>query len=83
MVLLALAVKTATDALRSRHDAATPRAADGRMSTPAGAFFALLGLTLLNPATTVEHLRLFEHGKHASGVARVAGVQQQGGHVRR
>lgn len=53
VVLLALAVKTATDALRHRRDAARPRDADGRMSRPAGAYFALLGLTLLNPATII------------------------------
>lgn len=53
VVLLALAAKTATDALRHRHDAARPRSADGRMTSPAGAYFALLGLTLLNPATIV------------------------------
>jgi threonine/homoserine/homoserine lactone efflux protein len=55
-VLLALAAKTAADALRHRHNAARAhdrRPADGRTSRPAGAFFALLGLTLLNPATIV------------------------------
>lgn len=52
-VLLALAAKTAADALRHRHDAARARDADGRMSRPVGAYFALLGLTLLNPATIV------------------------------
>ncbi len=53
VVLLALAVKTGTDAVRRRHDAARARDADGRMSRPAGAYLALLGLTLLNPATIV------------------------------
>ncbi|GAB3873721.1 LysE family transporter [Dactylosporangium cerinum] len=53
VVLLALATKTAADALRRRRDTAQARDADGRMSRPAGAYFALLGLTLLNPATIV------------------------------
>ncbi|MET7423875.1 LysE family transporter [Dactylosporangium sp. NPDC005555] len=52
-VLVALAVKTATDALRRRGDPADAKAADGRMARPTGAYFALLGLTLLNPATIV------------------------------
>jgi threonine/homoserine/homoserine lactone efflux protein len=52
-VLLALAAKTAAGALSHRRDAAQAREADGRMSRPAGAYFALLGLTLLNPATIV------------------------------
>lgn len=53
VVLLGLAAKTARDALRHRGEAATARAADGRMGRPAGAYLALLGLTLLNPATVV------------------------------
>ncbi|MER7277621.1 LysE family transporter [Dactylosporangium sp. NPDC000244] len=47
-VLLALAGKTAVDALRHRHEAATARQTDGRR-----AYLTLLGLTLLNPATIV------------------------------
>ncbi|GAA2583011.1 LysE family transporter [Dactylosporangium fulvum] len=53
VVLLALAAKTATDALQRRGVAATARKEDGRMSRPLGAYFALLGLTMLNPATIV------------------------------
>ncbi|WP_442877575.1 LysE family transporter [Dactylosporangium sp. AC04546] len=53
VVLLALAAKTAADALRARGRAATARSAESRMSRPFGAYFALLGLTLLNPATIV------------------------------
>ncbi|MGI5177958.1 LysE family transporter [Dactylosporangium sp. CA-152071] len=57
VVLVALAVKTAADALRHRHEAARAgdngRDTDGRMTRPAGAYFALLGLTMLNPATIV------------------------------
>nr|WP_190248943.1 LysE family transporter [Dactylosporangium sucinum] len=54
VVLFALAAKTAADALRARGKPATTRsAAEGRMSRPLGAYFALLGLTLLNPATIV------------------------------
>jgi arginine exporter protein ArgO len=53
VVLLALAAKTAWDALRHRGEAATARRSDGRMSRPLGAYLALLGLTLLNPATIV------------------------------
>lgn len=53
VVLLGLAAKTAVDALRHRRSGTAPRAADGRMSRPLGAYFALLGLTLLNPATIV------------------------------
>lgn len=53
LVLLALAAKTATGALRHRREAARPRDADGRMSRPLSAYLALLGLTLLNPATVV------------------------------
>ncbi|MFG2037172.1 LysE family transporter [Dactylosporangium sp. NPDC048998] len=53
VVLLGLAAKTARDALRHRGEAATARAADGRMGRPGGAYLALLGLTLLNPATIV------------------------------
>ncbi|MEU7871610.1 LysE family transporter [Dactylosporangium sp. NPDC049140] len=47
-VLLALAGKTAWDALRHRHEAAVARPTDGRR-----AYLTLLGLTLLNPATIV------------------------------
>jgi threonine/homoserine/homoserine lactone efflux protein len=53
MVLALLAIKTAVASLSHRHDAARAHDADGRMSRPAGAYFALLGLTLLNPATIV------------------------------
>ncbi|MEU0552493.1 LysE family transporter [Dactylosporangium maewongense] len=57
VVLVALAVKTAADALRHRHEAARAgdngRDTDGRMTRPTGAYFALLGLTMLNPATIV------------------------------
>jgi arginine exporter protein ArgO len=53
LVLIGIAVKTAWSALRRRHDAPTARSADGRMGTPHGAYLALLGLTLLNPATIV------------------------------
>ncbi|GAA3190002.1 LysE family transporter [Dactylosporangium siamense] len=52
-VLALLAIKTAVASLSHRHDAARAHEADGRMSRPAGAYFALLGLTLLNPATIV------------------------------
>jgi len=47
-VLLALAAKTA---LASGGSGTRPF--EGRMSRPVGAYFALLGLTLLNPATIV------------------------------
>ncbi|MEV6925751.1 LysE family transporter [Dactylosporangium sp. NPDC051485] len=53
VVLLALAVKTARDALRHRGERATARPADGRTGRPGGAYLTLLGLTLLNPATIV------------------------------
>ncbi|GAA2353703.1 LysE family transporter [Dactylosporangium salmoneum] len=53
VVLLALAAKTARDALRHRDERATARQADGRMGRPGGAYLTLLGLTLLNPATIV------------------------------
>ncbi|WP_432836851.1 LysE family transporter [Dactylosporangium sp. CA-092794] len=53
VVLLGLAVKTARDALRHRGEPATARRSDGRMGRPLSAYFALLGLTLLNPATIV------------------------------
>lgn len=53
VVLLALAARTAVGALKGRHAGATARRAEGRMETPAGAYLALLGLTLLNPATIV------------------------------
>jgi arginine exporter protein ArgO len=54
-VLLGLAARTASQALRHRHEAGSTSTggAGGRMSRPLGAYFALLGLTLLNPATIV------------------------------
>jgi len=52
-VLVGIAARTAWSALKRRHDPAKARMADGRMGTPHGAYFALLALTLLNPATIV------------------------------
>ncbi|WP_432987515.1 LysE family transporter [Dactylosporangium sp. CA-233914] len=53
VVLLGLAAKTGWEALRHRGERATARTAEGRMGRPLGAYLALLGLTLLNPATVV------------------------------
>ncbi|WP_433614572.1 LysE family transporter [Dactylosporangium sp. CA-139114] len=47
-VLMILAGRTARDAVRHRHESATPRPAGGRR-----AYLTLLGLTLLNPVTIV------------------------------
>jgi arginine exporter protein ArgO len=55
VTLVALALRTAVTAVR-RHRAAGDGATvphDGRLATPPGAYLALLGLTLLNPATIV------------------------------
>jgi arginine exporter protein ArgO len=54
VTLVALAARTAITALR-RHRAtgAVAVADDGRLASPPGAYVALLGLTLLNPATIV------------------------------
>jgi arginine exporter protein ArgO len=52
-VLLALAVRTAVVALREyRHPDGLPRSGPG-LRTPVGAYFGLLGITLLNPVTIV------------------------------
>ncbi|WP_433084941.1 LysE family transporter [Dactylosporangium sp. CA-052675] len=47
-ILMVLAGRTAWNAVRHRHESATPRPADGRR-----AYLTLLGLTLLNPVTVV------------------------------
>jgi threonine/homoserine/homoserine lactone efflux protein len=52
-VLITIAVRTARSALRRYGEATTSREPDGRMGTSSGAYLALLGLTLLNPATVV------------------------------
>jgi arginine exporter protein ArgO len=57
-VLLAIAAKTAVSALRTRTTEVQARNADGRMSTPSGAYLAFLGLTMLNPATVVYFVAL-------------------------
>ncbi len=51
-VLLGLAVRTAAAAVRHHREGATPKTAGG-LGTPRRAYFGLLGLTLLNPATVV------------------------------
>jgi arginine exporter protein ArgO len=51
-VLIALAARTAVTALRHHRDPAAARPSTG-LTTPARAYFGLLGLTLLNPATVV------------------------------
>jgi arginine exporter protein ArgO len=55
VVLVCLATTTAFIALRSYRTPAeaTDRAADGTLTTPAGAFGGVLALTLLNPLTVV------------------------------
>ena len=51
-VLVALAARTAVTALRHHRDPSTARPSTA-LTTPARAYFGLLGLTLLNPATVV------------------------------
>jgi arginine exporter protein ArgO len=53
VVLVGVALRTIRTAMRRRHEPATARPAEGRMGAPLGAYFAFLGLTLLNPATIV------------------------------
>jgi arginine exporter protein ArgO len=52
-VLVALAVRGAVVAVRHHRDPARTRGERGALATPGRAYLALLGLTLLNPATIV------------------------------
>jgi arginine exporter protein ArgO len=53
VVLLVLAAHTAVTAVRHHRDPARAARSDAGLSTPARAYFGLLGLTLLNPMTIV------------------------------
>ena len=52
-VLVAMAARTAINAIRHHRAAAPPAAGPGGLGTPGRAYLGLLGLTLLNPATVV------------------------------
>jgi arginine exporter protein ArgO len=73
VILLGIAAKTAWTALRRRQEAATARAATGRMETPLGAYVTFLGLTLLNPATIIYFAALVL-GRNSAGDHRVVWV---------
>lgn len=51
-ILIALAIRTAVTAWRHHHDPAAVKPSAG-LTTPRRAYFGLLGLTVLNPATIV------------------------------
>lgn len=65
-ILLALAARTATTAVRHHRDAAPVGNEDTTLGTPARAFAALLGLTLLNPMTVV-YFGALVLGRQAAG----------------
>jgi arginine exporter protein ArgO len=67
-VLLVLAIRGAVTAIRHHRDAARARPATG-LSTPARAYFGLLGLTLLNPATIIYFGALVLGGQAGGTVA--------------
>ena len=73
VILVGIAARTAWTALRHRHEAARARAATGRMESPLGAYFAFLGLTLLNPATVIYFAALVL-GRHSAGDHQVVWV---------
>jgi arginine exporter protein ArgO len=73
VILVGIAARTAWTALRHRHEAATARAATGRMETPLGAYFTFLGLTLLNPATIIYFAALVL-GRNSAGDHQVVWV---------
>lgn len=67
IVLIGIAARIAVTALRHTHDPARA-AAVPRLATPGRAYAALVGLTLLNPATVIYFAALVL-GHRASGVA--------------
>jgi arginine exporter protein ArgO len=72
-VLVALAVRTAAAAVRRHRDPAeAPSRSGSGLGTPARAYFGLLGLTLLNPATVVYFSALVL-GRQAADRLSVAG----------
>ena len=72
-VLVALAVRTATTAVRHHRDpASAPPRTDAGLGTPARAYLGLLGLTLLNPMTIVYFSALVL-GRQASDGLSAAG----------
>jgi arginine exporter protein ArgO len=66
VVLIGLAVRTAVTALRQHRDPAAADTGRAALGTPPRAFAALLGLTLLNPATVV-YFGALVLGRQASG----------------
>jgi arginine exporter protein ArgO len=71
--LLVIAVRTATSAVRHHRDPARAASTRGAgLTTPGRAYAALLGLTLLNPATVIYFAALVL-GRQASGNRSVAG----------
>jgi len=66
-VLLAIAVRIAVTAWRHFHDP-TRRVETPALSSAPRAFFALLGLTILNPTTVIYFVALVL-GQHSSGIA--------------
>lgn len=66
-VLLAIAVRIAVTAWRHFHDP-TRRVDTPALSSAPRAFFALLGLTILNPTTIIYFVALVL-GQHSSGIA--------------
>ena len=71
VILTGLAIRTAVTAVRHFREPALARANTG-LSTPGRAYFGLLGLTLLNPATIV-YFGALVLGRQASSAA--AGLQ--------
>ncbi len=53
LILIALVLRGATTAIRHHRRRHHPAAMDDRPLAPAGAFWALLGLTMLNPLTVI------------------------------
>ena len=73
LVLLSLAVHTAWTAARRHRDPAPDR--DARSTTPLRAYLAVLGLTLLNPATVVYFAALvLGRGDTGGGLPFVVGA---------
>ncbi len=73
VVLVALAARTAVQAIRAHREPAAARSREG-LGTPARAYLGLLGLTLLNPATIVYFGALVLGRQATDGLAAAAEV---------